>query len=227
VTGRQFSALLASAFLAFLAQFLIGLAGVTAALLGAAAAGLVAWLAMRAFWSAGHGWAVASAAVACLAAVGLLFVIDGFEPILLFCPVIAAVPPAIALLAVRPVRGVVCALCRTRANIAFECPRCSQTVCDKTECWDFHHRRCHLCEEKGVRLLPEDTIWWQRNFAPAPMGAKCRLCLEETGLYACLKCGGVACRDCWDGENGQCGRCGWYSPEVPASVQKYLSSEKY
>ena len=227
MTGRQFSALLASAFLAFLAQFLIGLAGVTAALLGAAAAGLVAWLAMRAFWSAGHGWAVASAAVACLAAVGLLFVIDGFEPILLFCPVIAAVPPAIALLAVRPVRGVVCALCRTRANIAFECPRCSQTVCDKTECWDFHHRRCHLCEEKGVRLLPEDTIWWQRNFAPAPMGAKCRLCLEETGLYACLKCGGVACRDCWDGENGQCGRCGWYSPEVPASVQKYLSSEKY
>ena len=60
-----------------------------------------------------------------------------------------------------------CNLCDRRLasqSVAFRCPRCAQTVCEET-CWSFEHRRCTLCLEHRVHLLPLENSWWNKDNA--------------------------------------------------------------
>lgn len=116
-----------------------------------------------------------------------------------------------------------CALCGRRLGtqaVVFECPRCSQQVCDET-CWNFEHRRCHQCLEQRVPILPVGDNWWMSRTGPRSRNGRCQICLgsaEQVDLRACPNCRRMQCRDCWDFSNGECERCRTPLPELPASL---------
>ena len=116
-----------------------------------------------------------------------------------------------------------CGLCSQRTGLKellFTCPRCSLAVCDR-RCWDFDLRRCRLCTENGVPLLLSGDQWWNRTFGPRTALGRCRACLathEERDLRACGSCRRPLCREDWDRSNGECDRCGWVCPDLPASL---------
>ena len=122
-----------------------------------------------------------------------------------------------------------CGLCNHRVGtgeVVFGCPRCDLTVCDQT-CWDFEHRRCRLCSENHVPLLPQGEQWWDRVFGPRANFGRCRICLTsftERDLRNCGRCGRPQCREDWDGANGECLRCGWVCPDLPASLRSIAVS---
>ncbi len=117
-----------------------------------------------------------------------------------------------------------CGLCNRRVStgeVVFGCPRCSLTVCDHT-CWDFAHRRCRLCSENHVPLLPQADQWWDRVLGPRANFGRCRVCLtsfENRDLRNCGRCGRPQSREDWDGANGECLRCGWVCPDLPESLR--------
>ena len=116
-----------------------------------------------------------------------------------------------------------CALCNRRLgtqSVVFDCPRCSQTVCDAT-CWNFEHRRCQLCLEQRVPILPVGETWWTSRTGPRSQRGRCQICLgsaEQVDLRACPNCRRMQCRDCWDFNNGECERCRAPLPDLPASL---------
>lgn len=116
-----------------------------------------------------------------------------------------------------------CGLCDRRLGrgaLAFRCPRCTQTVCDET-CWDFEHRRCRLCLEQRVPILPVQESWWLRVTGPRAQNGRCSLCLgaaDAVDLRLCPNCRRPQCRPCWDFSNGECARCGTALPDLPASL---------
>ena len=122
-----------------------------------------------------------------------------------------------------------CGLCHHRigtGEVVFGCPRCQLSVCDRT-CWDFEHRRCRLCSENHVPLLPQGEQWWDRTFGPRASFGRCRICFasfEERDLRNCGRCGRPQCRNDWDDANGECLRCGWVCPDLPDSLRSIAVS---
>ncbi len=127
-----------------------------------------------------------------------------------------------------------CNLCNCRLasrDLTFRCPRCSQQVCEQT-CWDFEHRRCRLCLEQRVPILPLETSWWTRVSGPRMAHGRCQVCqtsAEQDDLRACPKCRRPQCHSCWDFLNGECGRCACALPDLPVAlgnvIQTGLGSE--
>ncbi len=121
-----------------------------------------------------------------------------------------------------------CALCNRRLgtqSVIFQCPRCSQEVCDAT-CWNFEHRRCQLCLEQRVPILPPGDSWWMSRTGPRSRHGRCQICLgsaEQVDLRACPNCRRMQCRDCWDFNNGECERCRTPLPDLPASLSMTIA----
>lgn len=116
-----------------------------------------------------------------------------------------------------------CALCNRRLAtqaLSFKCPRCHMQVCDEA-CWSFEHRRCTLCLEQRVPVLPTGEKWWTRVAGPRSTYGRCQICLgsaEQVDLRICPHCRRPQCRECWDFNNGECQRCGTALPDLPASL---------
>ncbi len=122
-----------------------------------------------------------------------------------------------------------CNLCNRRlagSDLTFRCPRCTQPVCEQT-CWNFEHRRCQLCLEQRVAILPLESAWWSRGAGPRMAQGRCQVCqsaADQADLRACPKCRRPQCRDCWDFGNGECGRCGTALPDLPANLLNVIGS---
>lgn len=124
-------------------------------------------------------------------------------------------------------RGARCQLCRARLRhlLYFSCPRCHLIACEN--CWQFERGRCSLCDANHVPLFPLDFSWWQKHFGSQVQGGRCALCLHaadwSVAHWACGGCGHSQCRACWDDNNGQCSRCRWNIPDLPAAVSEYVA----
>ncbi len=122
-----------------------------------------------------------------------------------------------------------CGLCNRRlspGDLQFACPRCGMHVCDET-CWSFEHRRCQLCLEQRVHLLPTEEQWWMRVTGPRAKHDRCLVCrgaADQVDLRACPHCRRAQCRDCWDFSNGECQRCGSALPDLPASLANTVTT---
>ena len=116
-----------------------------------------------------------------------------------------------------------CALCNRRMGVqalSFQCPRCHLKVCEET-CWSFEHRRCTLCLEQRVPVLPTSEKWWTKAAGPRITYGRCQMCLgsaEQVDLRICPHCRRPQCRECWDFNNGECQRCGKALPDLPESL---------
>lgn len=120
-----------------------------------------------------------------------------------------------------------CNLCDRRLStqaMVFCCPRCTQQVCEES-CWNFEHRRCALCLEQRVPVLPIESAWWTRVAGPRATQGRCQVCLAAAGLppdgadlRPCPRCRRPQCRECWDFRNGECARCNTALPDLPASL---------
>ena len=122
-----------------------------------------------------------------------------------------------------------CNLCNRRlggGDLTFRCPRCTQPVCEQT-CWNFEHRRCQLCLEQRVSILPLESSWWTRSAGPRMVQGRCQTCqaaADQADLRACPKCRRPQCRECWDFANGECARCGAALPNLPPSLGSVIGS---
>ncbi len=116
-----------------------------------------------------------------------------------------------------------CGLCNrplAMQDVVFTCPRCTQHVCEEV-CWQHEYRRCRLCLEQRVPVLPVDEGWWLRNAGPRTKHDRCTVCrgaADQVDLRNCPKCRRPQCRDCWDFHNGECQRCGTALPHLPTSL---------
>jgi hypothetical protein len=150
-----------------------------------------------------------------------------YSPVAWTAPLLAALPagaPALSII----MRGARCQICHTRLRrlLSFSCPRCHLVACEN--CWQFERGRCSLCEANQAPLFPLDYSWWQQRFGSQVHGSRCALCLrtEEPNVaqWGCRGCGHSQCRTCWDDNNGQCSRCGWTIPDLPAEVSEYVAA---
>lgn len=141
-------------------------------------------------------------------------------------PILAALltgAPALSII----MRGAKCQLCHARLRhlLSFSCARCHLVACEN--CWQFERGRCSLCDANQVPLFPLDFSWWQQHFGSQAYGGRCALCLQtadwSVAHWACGGCGHSQCRSCWDDNNGQCSRCRWMIPDLPASVSEYVA----
>ena len=144
-----------------------------------------------------------------------------------FAPLLAA-GAAAGTLALRVRDKARCNLCNRRLKlqaVTFRCPRCSMLVCDES-CWNFEHRRCSMCLENRVPVLPSGDSWWNRVSGPRSLQGRCQVCLaagEQADLRQCTRCRRLQCRDCWDFSNGECTRCGQQLPELPDSLRAVVA----
>jgi hypothetical protein len=141
-------------------------------------------------------------------------------------PMLGALLPGLLALRIG-LRGTKCQLCSMplRRLLSFACPRCKLLACEN--CWQFERGRCRLCETNQIVLFPLDTTWWRKHFGPQIQGGRCAFCFrlsdERVAHWACAGCGHSQCRLCWDDNNGQCSRCGWTVPDLPADVSAYVA----
>ncbi|GGG99091.1 hypothetical protein [Silvibacterium dinghuense] len=205
------------------AQFFCCLGGAAPALPASLLLGAgVTWLIFRAFAPVTL-WAV-PLAITFTDLAAILIAELGLRPsfALWFCPLLAGGTSLATLVLLRRNQAK-CTLCHrhlSRQAVVFRCPRCQNEVCDET-CWSFEHRRCQLCLEQRVPVLPISDTWWQKVTGPRMMHGRCQLCLaapETADLRACPRCRRAQCRSCWDFNNGECARCGETLPELPASL---------
>ncbi len=130
---------------------------------------------------------------------------------------------------VQNLNGKRCGLCNRRigrAEVTFTCPRCALVVCDDS-CWSYEFRRCAMCLENRVPALPMQRSWWDRLLGPQSAQGRCQICMasaESADLRACGKCRRAQCRDCWDYNNGECSRCGWVIPDLPATLRMVVAN---
>jgi hypothetical protein len=116
-----------------------------------------------------------------------------------------------------------CELCNRHLHtqgLIFRCPRCRLQVCEES-CWDFESRRCNLCLEQRVPVLPVQESWWLRVSGPRCQQGRCQVCLAaatQSDLRACPHCRRLQCKACWDFGNGDCSRCGEPLPDLPATL---------
>lgn len=116
-----------------------------------------------------------------------------------------------------------CVLCKrpARHGASFTCPRCSDRVCARPDCWNARYARCVRCLDREIVIFPIADKWWEARLGPKVMKGECVSCLKEaheTALRECGQCHWPTCQRCWDYNNGACQRCGWVMPETPASV---------
>jgi hypothetical protein len=141
-------------------------------------------------------------------------------------PLFAALSPGVLALSIR-LRGSSCQIChaRLRRLLFFSCPRCHLVACEN--CWQFERGRCRLCDANQIPLFPLEFSWWQEHFGSQVLGERCALCLRAAdgriAHWACGSCGHSQCRSCWDDNNGQCSRCAWTIPDLPAEVSEYIA----
>lgn len=127
-----------------------------------------------------------------------------------------------------------CLLCKRRLlprALSFTCPRCGLSVCEE-HCWTFEYRRCQLCVEQRVSLLPVANDWWNRALGPVATYGRCQVCMTSTetcSVRHCGQCRRLQCHDCWDNLNGECVRCGWTMPNLPDSLKFIVTAvlDKY
>jgi len=149
-----------------------------------------------------------------------------YTPAAWSAPVLAALLPGAPALSI-VLRGARCQFCHTRLRhlLSFSCPRCHLVACEN--CWQFERGRCSVCDANQVPLFPLDFIWWQQHFGSQVHGGRCVLCLRpadwSVAHWACGGCGHNQCRSCWDDNNGQCSRCRWIVPDLPAAVSEYVA----
>lgn len=121
-----------------------------------------------------------------------------------------------------------CELCSRRLHtqsLIFRCPRCRMQVCEES-CWSFEHRRCNLCLEQRVSVLPVQESWWTRVSGPRYEQGRCQVCLaasSQADLRACPHCRRLQCKDCWDFHNGTCNRCGESLPDLPSALSSAVA----
>jgi len=141
-------------------------------------------------------------------------------------PLLAALLPGVVALSI-VMRGARCQICRAplRRILSFSCPRCHLITCEN--CWQFERGRCRLCDANQIPLFPLDFSWWQERFGSQVQSGRCAFCLRapdgRIAHWACAGCGHNQCRSCWDDNNGQCSRCGWTVPDLPAEVSAYVA----
>ncbi|MEQ1907754.1 MAG: hypothetical protein ABMA15_02980 [Vicinamibacterales bacterium] len=128
---------------------------------------------------------------------------------------------------VPPTAAVDCFICKQPAGDQprFTCPRCSQSICAKPNCWLARKFRCRSCDERDVVIFPSDRSWWQERVGPRLSEGACGTCYKEafeTDLRACGRCQWAFCRRCWDTGNGQCTHCDWVIPDLPASLRPFM-----
>ncbi|HEX3437320.1 MAG TPA: hypothetical protein VHT24_11180 [Pseudacidobacterium sp.] len=223
-TTTQKIGMLALAFTIFLVATLAGFAALAVAviLIGAASPFLVQALDMpsRPWWLL-----PTSLTAALLAALGVVVAIHQVSAEWWILPfVLFAVISGTSILSNMTKHR--CALCHRRLGphaITFGCPRCGLEVCDDS-CWSFEHRRCRMCEENHVPILPSQSQWWDRYLGPRVQQGRCQLCMaspEQSDLRGCGHCHRPQCRDCWDQNNGECSRCGWVMPNLPEPLKTF------
>ena len=210
-------------------HFIVSLAGDAACLSGAAVLGAVGtFLWVRFDLPHLHVWSVAAIFAATMLA-GTLVLQAGFgnefwrwpAPLLAGCA-------SAATLALQTRDRIRCTLCNRRLKlqaVTFRCPRCAMLVCDE-RCWDFEQRRCEMCLENRVPVLPMQDSWWNRITGPRATHGRCQICMasaEQSDLRPCAKCRRLQCRECWDFSNGECVRCGAALPELPTSLREIVT----
>lgn len=152
------------------------------------------------------------------------------EPLQWLAPLLAAAS-ALVIVAFRSHSTARCGLCNRRLKlqaVTFRCPRCSLLVCDES-CWSFEHRRCTMCLENRVPILPVSDSWWNRTAGPKSTQGRCQVCLaaaDHTDLRPCPRCRRLQCRDCWDFSNGECTRCGESLPGLPESLGSVVAETR-
>ncbi len=105
------------------------------------------------------------------------------------------------------------------------CPRCSQVVCSRPNCWEAAFARCSACHARQVVLFPNQPSWWRGQFGEQVTAGQCDVCYAEAPeaqLYECGQCHWPMCKRCWDYYNGRCPRCGWTIPSPPPSLLPYI-----
>ena len=206
-------------------QFAACLLGPAAALVAAplmSAAGAVLWL----HFELPHrrGWLVALTLAAPSLLVVLTMELTLFHNSLTWFAPLPAFGAGLGTLFFLERSRVRCTLCNRRLGrqaVVFRCPRCQMQVCDET-CWSFEHRRCRLCLEQRVPVLPVEDSWWLRGTGPRARFGRCQVCMasaDQLDLRACPHCTRPQCRDCWDFNNGECARCGTALPDLPPTLR--------
>ena len=226
MNGRlERAAMLAGVFILLLsAQFCACLAGGAASIIGAMLLSVAAtWLWHRFDLPAGGVWVQPLiCSVAVLLSVALTEVTLRPDFFAWFSPLAAALGSGVTLAILRRSEQH-CSLCNRPLalhDVVFSCPRCKQQVCEEV-CWQHDYRRCRLCLEHRVSVLPLDEGWWLRNAGPRTMHDRCTVCRaapNQADLRNCPKCRRPQYRDCWDFHNGECQRCGTALPHLPASL---------
>jgi hypothetical protein len=213
-------------------HFVAALAGITACLMGAAVLGMLGSLLWVQF-SLPHRlvWRVpAIFAMAMLASTLVLQAGFGNQLWRWVAPLLAG-STSMATLMIQSRDRVRCTLCNQRLKlqtVTFRCPRCSMLVCDE-RCWDFEHRRCAMCLENRVPVLPIQDSWWNRVAGPPAASGRCQICMasaERADLRPCAKCRRLQCRDCWDFSNGECVRCSAALPDLPVSLRETVAEAR-
>ncbi len=219
------NAMLAGIFILLLsAQFGACLAGGPAALAAALVLSVAAtWLWQHFQLPAGGAWVQPlTCAAAVLSSAALVEVTLRANFPSWFSPLMAALGSGATVAVLRRTEAR-CGLCNrslSMHDVVFTCPRCTQHVCEEV-CWQHQFRRCRLCLEQRVSVLPVDEGWWMRAAGPRTKHDRCSVCRgapQQVDLRNCPKCRRPQCRDCWDFHNGECQRCHAALPHLPASL---------
>lgn len=168
-----------------------------------------------------------SLGAASLLAVGIAALVRPISTLFVLVPILVA-GSSFATLAFLTWDRPRCGLCSRRLrtqSVVFQCPRCKLEVCEES-CWSFEHRRCHLCLEQRVPILPMQERWWSRVTGPPSEVGRCQVCLaaaQRAALRCCPKCRRLQCQDCWDFHNGSCTRCGESLPDLPSALTESIA----
>lgn len=226
-TGAQRVGLLMLAFSIF---FVASLAGTLTLVIVLLLTGIAAPLITQRFdWKKQAWWVLpATLAATLLAALGVLASIRTVGTLYWGMSIVLFAATSITSVVIKVTRRR-CTLCHHRLGphaITFNCPRCGLEVCDEF-CWSFEHRRCRMCEENHVPVLPAQSQWWDRQLGPRVLHGRCQICMaspEQADLRSCGHCHRPQCRDCWDQTNGECSRCGWIMPDLPQSLKNVAAN---
>jgi hypothetical protein len=120
------------------------------------------------------------------------------------------------------VQSEVCFHHRLRLTSVFQCPRCRQKFCGKSDCWSSRGVRCQRCQQHEVLLFNvHDELWWTERFGQRVNSGSCMKCLSAAAnsqVQECGQCHWQMCRRCWDLDNCQCRKCGWMPDGLPETL---------
>lgn len=219
------NALCASIVVFFLTlQFVAGLLGWGAALVASVVLGAgmtFAWI--RFELPAPRLWVIPTITAVCCTLTSALSILLTHGNPLVSLSVVLGAGASFGMVALTTLDSSRCELCSRRLHtqsLVFRCPRCKLQVCEES-CWSFEHRRCNLCLEQRVPVLPVQESWWTRVSGPRYEQGRCQVCMAasaQADLRACPHCRRLQCKDCWDFNNGACNRCGQTLTDLPATL---------